>query len=1011
MKTLYAFGLLLLSGLCLAPQAGRCAAAAGWDVGLSPVGGTHRIFTRPGNDQVKAKPSPVLLRISLQPPDERAAHADVALAAYDFLEQPTEFKASLAMEIPPGGKKVEAYVPFPRELGYYSIRAVATIGGVGHAASTDLGIVAPPYPGFRPDSFFASNTAGMKSGEDLELLQAIGMKVERLHFTPPVATHDRDWPRNFLPGQAVPLDYVRQDKLWAETCAHGIWLLPIVGYSLQAGAVDSTPLAQQLGMYGPPADYDRFVNTWAGILRHYPELTTFEVWNEPWIFGWSWAAPPADYRRLQKQFCEMALKINPHYRIIAGNSTMFTTDNIEPDPACWRGLLAGVSHHPYCGCGEANCRGGQQFRSIDENGLLARRMKLPYAYLTEGGTEYRLPRSAADQAIAMELKTLKARIKALHEPGHADGGDLAAGRKRQRELQEQLAAFPDPHNNIENAIKVVQYYVTTMLAGLYQGNAQWQIGYGAGWTRANVSFAVMTHFLEDRPPLADIWPANELIWGGVFANPRFLSDEVRKLPRAGELSARWGVPTPNDRADDKTKVAVVWSLTGVSSNRLDTQGTLTLDARGLAAFDMMGRRIRPQGKQLVLPFGAAPVYLTTDTLGVIELRDCVAAGRIEHVTPVNLYALSLAGDPARPQELTVRIENQLNCPVTGTLQLKVDGATQATSAPLALEAAKLCEVRVPWPGAARSADNQYAVTLSASVGTPAVTVSRRQVLAMASFRKRTIKVDGDLGDWKGVTPVVLDSRMVGSGVDLSQYMLNPQLERPDDEAARQRIVARLYTAYDERNIYLAAAVQGASGQCVAGEPATKGRGKAKVTLPYRNGLPGGLGHAVNCGDVLQFAFGFRDRVPGYGRQMDDPYAWKGVFFDTDDCYVAHTSTDGDQLIRLWGSGTSRRNGYQTEPVPGLEAVPGGRIKIVRDEKARQTIYELAIPRSELPLFDPAAGRLRFGFIVYDKGLPGAGNGLNWSDAAGVFDHWRNSTSFPPTWMQRTACQTFFGIEP
>ena len=72
----------------LSPQAGRCAAAAGWDVGLSPVGGTHRIFTRPGNGH-NAKPSPVLLQISIQPPDERAAHAQVVLSAQDFLDQPT----------------------------------------------------------------------------------------------------------------------------------------------------------------------------------------------------------------------------------------------------------------------------------------------------------------------------------------------------------------------------------------------------------------------------------------------------------------------------------------------------------------------------------------------------------------------------------------------------------------------------------------------------------------------------------------------------------------------------------------------------------------------------------------------------------------------------------------------------------------------------------------------------------------------------------------------------------
>ena len=73
------------------------------------------------------------------------------------------------------------------------------------------------------------------------------------------------------------------------------------------------------------------------------------------------------------------------------------------------------------------------------------------------------------------------------------------------------------------------------------GNAQWNIGYGPDWTRSNTAFAVMTHFLEDRVPLVDIWPQEELLWGGIFANPRFATDAVKTLPRASELMARWNV--------------------------------------------------------------------------------------------------------------------------------------------------------------------------------------------------------------------------------------------------------------------------------------------------------------------------------------------------------------------------------------------------------------------------------------------------------------------------------------
>ena len=247
--------------------------------------------------------------------------------------------------------------------------------------------------------------------------------------------------------------------------------------------------------------------------------------------------------------------------------------------------------------------------------------------------------------------------------------------------------------------------------------------------------------------------------------------------------------------------------------------------------------------------------------------------------------------------------------------------------------------------------------------------------------------------------------MIKPGVDLTRYLLNPNLERPAKDPDSKRIIAKVYTAYDDDNVYLAASVNEDLFECTAGRPTVMG--SRKVTLPYRDGMPNGLNHITSCGDSFSFAFGFRDRVPGWGRQIDDPYAWKGHFYDTDYQYTAHSSTDGDMLIREWGPNTGRMNAYQTVDVPGVGPVDGAYIKITRDEIKKLTTYEISIPRKELAMFDLEKDACRFGFMINNNEKLGA---LNWSSAEGVFDYWQSSGSYTPTWQSTLPCQTYFGID-
>ena len=284
------------------------------------------------------------------------------------------------------GAHVETKIPLDSGIGYHTVFITLDDGTASITRSIDLGIVWSPYPGVRPNSFFATN-ASPRQGEDLQLLETIGMKVQRGHFAPNVATNSEKWPRELPYGEAVPLEFDSMDKEWDAMRSHGLWVLPIAGNALVgAGVFDRTPLAEKLGAYGPPNDTGRFLRTWETVLKHYPEWTTIEFWNEPWTFAWTWADTPGAYRQLQKEWCDMALTINPHYRLLAGSSVPFVRDEIEPFPDCWKGLLQGISNHPYAdGVVEKNFRSGDVFRAIDETRLTARDLKLPYAYLTEGG--------------------------------------------------------------------------------------------------------------------------------------------------------------------------------------------------------------------------------------------------------------------------------------------------------------------------------------------------------------------------------------------------------------------------------------------------------------------------------------------------------------------------------------------------------------------------------------------------------------------------------------------------
>jgi hypothetical protein len=346
------FVIFILLGLTATPVARADDRA----LDLNANEGTYGMINRPWPDESQA--TPVTLTVTWK----KTNAAKVRLGARDIFGQPIPWTQTVAFPASTNGVQSQE-VAFPGHGGFYAISAECRDCSPAVSTILELGVIPPFHPGIRPDSFFASNTSGLRTGADLALLQAIGMKVERAHFNPDVTFTEAQW-KAPSSGKALPLDFSKLDQAWTETKSAGLWGFPVAAYGFSP-AFGRTDLAFKLGMWGPPRNDDEFVNTWEEILRHYPEITTYEFWNEPWIYGWTWAGTPEDYRKLQKAWCEMALRVNPKLRIVAGNSSMFVRDNISPFPECWQGLLQGTSHHPYAAVNDGSYRTGENFRSID----------------------------------------------------------------------------------------------------------------------------------------------------------------------------------------------------------------------------------------------------------------------------------------------------------------------------------------------------------------------------------------------------------------------------------------------------------------------------------------------------------------------------------------------------------------------------------------------------------------------------------------------------------------------
>ena len=882
--------------------------------------------------------APMVLHFRFTNTRDEAQQFTYAYTVTDYWGREINAGQSGTITVRAKGEALDKRLFRPKWCGAYDVAATVAAKPAGSPpsapaamseAQATIGIVPGPQPGLRPESFFASNTGDKGHNE---FCRRIGLKVFRQHWADEWQCL-ADESRRERPAEApLVFDFTRQDEYYRLARASDLSILGIVGYANPDWA--RTAEARELGMYGPPRDFDEFLRATIPCVGHYRDIRYWEFWNEPWIYGWTWAAPGSEYRRLQKMWCEAAKRARPDIRIIVGHSASFLVDHIQPDPSCYQGLVDATSNHPYKEGGEPSWRRGSQLRYTDYGVQEGERMGLHQHFLTENGTEV---------------------------PGERD--------------------------HPLNAAKIPPLHALGAMAGIYQANVQEGIGWGTDQMKGAVAYGVMTHFLEDRALLADVWPAHPLIWGGIFGNPKLADNTVE---RAEVIDARWGV---KGRDDDNAKVALLWCYTGPDDRHLDRQGTITITpAADLRGYSLMGE---PKGARVGDAFTIAlnqyPIYLVSEQLSLQDMLKAIREARMEHVTPVNLSMFSFTRPVAEAPPLVVRVQNQLNRPVTGALRVKLPIGWEAQTNPVsfALGPAEIAAVEVPLSKTVANEFNQYPITVVAE--TDAGKTFRTQIVSAAYATRRKVTVDGSLDDWQGAVGAAIDSNQLASLEDYTYYLLHPNQPRPEGPDASKHVLAKCYTAWDDDSFYVAFRVY---------EPGLSQQSNSDTAnhiLPWYSG------------DCIEFALGLNERAADDYHPPSDPYYWKGMFRDTDYQYLLMQGTDGPALIRLHRPGMPYRVPFQTEAIEGCGPVPGARVAIKRNEGTKETLYECALPLAELDLLRPAErDAMRFGYIVCND--EGVGR-LQWSEAAGVYDYWLNNGSFMPTWESFWACQTRWGILP
>lgn len=787
-----------------------------------------------------------------------------------------------------------------------------------------FGVIHPPVKGVRENSpfGFGLEASGTKL-ENVLIAEKIGVKWIR------GITDDVDPPIvNPAPGVFWTQDQI--DKVRAQILAlreHGILCLGYINYNMPWN-VEPIPGRTDYGRHeNRPHDLEAHAEMVYRTIAPLQDLVkNWEIWNEPWIHGWTWNTGDAqDYRDMTKLIWDKVKPRFPDVNIIGGGSVSFNRDILYAPGSKDTGYVDGSVSHAY-GVPDPGQLAWTTLQKIMDQKWSKTKGRAGLWQTELGTAEGYFPDLPEDQRKYMVAKTL-APTYLLHM--------LAAG---------------------DTPIHI--FWFSLSFDTRYSGDEYNVYDYKTLSPKpAVLAYATMTHFLEDSKLEEELYPKAKALWGFLF------------------------------RRQDGKGTAAIYADKEYSGEILLKQ------AKGIKLYDYLGKQLA-DGTQERLTIKLNPWetnYVVSD-LPAEALASLLKSAEYRIVPAVIVSPLSFTRPVSIRNPLEIQVENASPVKVKGVLSVTAPNGWRLgrTSLPTGDLAPGQKIVLRFWPRKVTvDKNNRYLVRYRLKLDNGLV-VEGEQTVQVAFAPFKTIEVDGDLSDWQGVIPVTMVSP---ASRDYRSMFNDPaMLGAALAQGLPDNAVYQAWTAWDDRHFYFAARVPDlnhVSNRTFAEDP---------YAFPF-------------WADSVMLAFDCMEKNP------DDfllglPHYEKALASDLDYEFIAILAQGNvPELHRQCAPGTNYQTYYPTNapldpPLGTMDATEAGgregKIKIVRDEEKKVTIYEIAISWQALSALRAKLAALRpgrflqvnFAFAVNDFGDGGKGT-TYWTKEAGQVQS--GSYAFAPFW--------------